>query len=69
MNSVAYPDGMADPLLATVRSEAKKTASRQAALYAAIRAAVEAGYSLRQVAEAAGITHTGVAKIVNRSSP
>ena len=34
----------------------------------AIRAAIEAGHTTRQVGEAAGLSHTGAAKIATRTS-
>jgi hypothetical protein len=48
--------------------ESPATIGRRAGQHDAIRAAIEAGYSLRQVAEAAGLSHVGVAKIVKRAN-
>ena len=59
---------MADDALRAVRAWTKKANAGRAGQHDAIRAAIEAGYSLRQVAEAAGLSHVGVAKIVKRAN-
>jgi AcrR family transcriptional regulator len=63
-NGRAAPEGL-DPALARVRARAAAVHDETARLHEAIAAAAAAGYSLRRIGEAAGLSHERVRRLLS----